>query len=187
MGKLHVPKKILVLLILGCVLLGVGIAVVIYNENYLTEKYPELEVFFDGELSESQMSSTPIDLLQGDSLTVTVISNTHSHRVLFSLDGPDDSRITEIFFTDYLSFPLVANSTGMYVINIGNTDPQSLTITGFITDKPVMDEEFIKTMQSTFMISSIVSFLGIILIILSILILSIQKIRSKKRIKKITK
>ncbi len=177
-------KILLIVLIFGGILVGVGIGIIYYNEEQLIEKYPDLVIFFDDELAKAQRTSTPINLSEGDHITITIINQNPPDKLFFSLVGPEES-ILETFFSDYISFQLEANSTGTYLISVGNTEPHNVHILGFVTENPVIDKDFIETMSSVLMISTALVFLGIIIIISSVVILLIQKIRSKNHLKKI--
>jgi len=180
-------KFLFILLILGVVLLVVGFAVIIDQNNNLFEKHPDLVIFFDGELDEAQLVSTPLNLTKGDNLTISIASYVRSHKIFFALDGPNESRLIETIFSDYISYPVLANSTGIYTISIGNVDTQNVQVTGFVTERPVFDEEFIKSIGSVYGNSSMLITVGGIMIILSVIILIFQKLRSKNKFKKIIK
>jgi len=180
-------KILFILLILGVVLLGIGFTVIIDQNNKLFEKHPDLVIFFDGELGEAQLVTTPLNLTKGDNLTITITSFVHLHKIFFALDGPNESRLTETIFSDYISYTVLANSTGIYTINIGNVDIQNAHVVGFVTERPVFDDEFIRSIGSAYVNSSMLIYVGGIMIILSVIILIFQKLLSKNKFKKIIK
>jgi len=171
-------KKNIILLIVGIVLTGSGYAVLFSNTSIIQEKYPELVVFFDGELEQGQYSSMPIDLFEGEDIIVTILSP--DTQMFFSLTGPDNSTLEEIAFHASLSHNLVAQSNGTYTINVGNLDTHSADVMGILSEQPISDDEFFLSFTSTLIAASFVIFIGVVIVIVSIIILVLKKIRSKK-------
>lgn len=178
-------KKIFILLLIGFVFLGSGFALLFHFTISIEEKYPGLIIFLDGELEQAQLLSTPIDLLEKDEITVTLTSSSDS--VFFSLSGPDESILYETLFSQSLSFPFVSNSTGTHIINVGNMESHPIKVNGFITEKPVIIDDFVLSVTSGFVAASILLLIGVIVIILSLVILVLKKIFSKNNSKKISK
>ena len=170
-------KKNLVLLIIGITFLGSGSAILVNYTSIIEEKYPDLTVFFEGELKQAELFSTPIDLLQGDGITITVLSPTNE--MFFSLTGPDDSTLEEIVFFESLSHRLIAKTNGTYTINVGNMDTHTAQVTGLLSEQPINDEEFVLSSSVSIFGASFLILIGILLIITSIIILVINKVRAK--------
>lgn len=172
-------KIFFILLIIGGVFLASGYSLLFYFTSNFEEKYPDLVIFLDAELEQAQLSSTPIDLLEKDELTITLVSP--ADNIFFSLIGPDGTKLYETIFSQTLSFPFVANSTGTYTINVGNMYLQTTSVDGFITEKPVIIDEFILNIGSGTIASSILILIGVILVILSFVILAVKIINNYLR------
>ena len=170
-------KKNLVLLIIGIVLIGSGFAVLANYTSIMQERHPNLEVFFEGELQQAQLSSTPINLLQEEDVTVTILSP--SNQMFFSLTGPDDSTLEETVFFGSLSHHLEAKSNGTHIINFGNMDTHSIDVIAILSEQPINDEEFVLSMASSFLAGSFLIFAGMLIVFASIVILVVKKIRSE--------
>ena len=178
-------KKTLIMLIIGIILTGSGYAVLFSNASFIQEKYPELIVFFDGELKQAQYSSMPIYLFEGEDIIVTILSpNT---QMLFSLTGPDNSTLEEIPFYASLSHNLEAKSNGTYTINIANLDTSSADVMGIFSELPISDDEFFLSITNTVVTASVLILIGVVIVIVSIIILVLKKVRSKNNSKKIKK
>lgn len=178
-------KKILVMLIIGIILTGSGYAVLLNYASIIQEKYPELVVFFDGELKQGQYSSTPIYLFQGEDIIVTILSA--NNQIFFSLTGPDNSTLEETLFFASLSHHLVAKSNGTYTINVGNLNTNSADVMGILTEQPIDDEEFMLSFTPAFIAASFLVLIGVVVVFTSIIILVLKKVRSKNNSKKIDK
>jgi len=62
---------------------------------------------------------------------------------------------------------IIANSSGVHTINIGNMGSDNIKVIGFVTKKPLLDEKEALFNYSAIMIaSSLIVFFGIILIIM---------------------
>jgi uncharacterized membrane protein len=178
-------KIFLVLFIIGITLLGIGSAVLVHYAGTMEEKYSDMVIFFDGELKQAQLSSTPIDLLRGDELTITILGP--AERIFFSLTGPDNSTLHETIFSDVLSHQFVAKSNGTYFMNVGNMDTQTINVMGLLTEKPVSDNEFILSIGSSMLAASFIILIGVMIVFVSIIILVLKKFRSKNNSKQISK
>lgn len=178
-------KKIFVLLIIGSTLLGSGFAILINYSSIIEEKYPDVIVFFEGELKQAELSSTPIELLQGEEITITILSPTNE--LFFSLTGPDSSTLEEAVFFETLSHHLVAKINGTYTIDVGNMDTHTAQVMGLISEQPISDDEFILSSGVSILAASFLILIGVLIVIVSIIFLVLKKIRSKNNSKKIRK
>ncbi len=178
-------KKTLVLLVIGIILSGSGYVVLINYTSIIQEKYPELVVFFDGELKQAQLSSTPIDLFEGEDIIVTILSP--GNQMFFSLTGPDNSTLEEATFFASLSYNLIAKSNGTYTINVGNMDAHDANVMGVFSEQPINDDEFILSITTAIITSSFLILIGVVIVFASIIILVLKKVRSKNNSKKIKK
>lgn len=172
-------KKFFMLLIVGIIFLGSGTVILINNSNIIAEKYPDLTVFFDGELKQAELSSTPITLLQGENVVITILSPTNE--MFFSLTGPDDSTLDEIVFLDSLSHRLIAKTNGTYTIGVGNMDTHPAQVMGLLTDQPIEEDEFILSSGILIIAASFLILIGILLIFIFIIIIVLKKIFLKTK------
>jgi uncharacterized membrane protein len=170
-------KKILVMLIIGVILIGSGYAVLFSSTSIVQEKHPDLVVFFDGELKQGQYSSMQIDLFEGEDIIVTILSA--DTQMLFSITGPDNSTLEEIIFFESLSHNLEAKLNGTYTINVANMDTSSADVMGMLSEQSISDDEFL-SMTTPLIAASFLVFTGIVIVIVSIIILVLKKILSKK-------
>ena len=178
-------KKNFVLLIIGVILVGSGLSILIYHFNIMEEKYPEVIVFFDGNLKQEQLSSTPIVLSQGEEVIITILSP--NNQIFFSLTGPDSSTLEEIVFFASLSHKLVAKTNGTYTIDVGNMETDTAYVMGLISDQPITDDELVLSIGFSILGGSFLILIGVLIVIVSIIILVLKKIRSKNNSKKIRK
>ena len=174
-------KKNFVLLIIGATLLGSGFAILINYTSIIEEKYPDVIVFFEGELKQAELSSTPIELLQGDEITITILSPTNE--MFFSLTEPEGSTLEEIVFFESLSHQLTAKTNGTYTIDVGNMDTHTAQVMGLLSEQPISDDEFVLSSSISIFTASFLILLGILLVITSIIILAINKARAKANLK----
>jgi uncharacterized membrane protein len=174
-------KKILVLLIIGITLLGTGVAILVYNASEMEKKYPDLILFFNGELKQKQSSSTPIDLFEGENVVITVISPTN--KIFFSLTGPDNEILEKTVFSESLSHHLAAKTNGTYTVEVGNMETHAVNVIGALTDKPISNDEFVSSITGVMIAGSFLILIGFIIFIASIVILILKKIRSKNNSK----
>lgn len=172
-------KIIFAFLIIGIILLGSGAAILNNSSNIIAEKYPDLIVFFEGELKHSELSSTPITLIQGEEIVITILSPTNE--IFFSLTGPEDSTLEEVVFLDSLSHRLVAKTNGTYTIGVGNIDTHPAQVMGLLSENAINDDEFVLSSGVTILAASFLILIGILLVIVSIIILVIIKIRTKTK------
>lgn len=175
-------KKILVLFIIGIILIGTGYAILFNSAGALQEKNPELVIFFDGELKKTQLTSMSIDLFEGEDIIVTVLSP--DTQMFFSLTGPDNSTLEEIAFFASLSYNLEAKSNGTYTVNVGNIDNRDAYVIGIFSEQPIHDDEFFLSLSDSIVTASFLILIGFMIVVASIIILVLKKIRSKNKSKK---
>jgi hypothetical protein len=178
-------KKIFVLFIIGVILMGSGSSVLIYHLNIMEEKYPDVIIFFDGNLKQEQLSSTPIVFSQGDEIIITILSP--NNQIFFSLTGPDSSTLEETVFFGSLSHHLVAETNGTYTIGVGNMKTDTAYVMGLISDQPFSDDELILSIGFSILGGSLLILIGVVIVIVFIIILVLKKIRSKNNSKKNSK
>ena len=170
-------KKNLVLLIIGITLLASGSAILVNYTSILEEKYPDLIVFFEGELKQAELSSTPVELLQGDEITITILSPTNE--MFFSLTGPEDSTLEEVVFFESLSHRLIAKTNGTYTIDVGNMDTHTAQVMGLLSEQLISDDEFVLSIGVSILAASFLILIGMLIVIAGIIILVINKVRAK--------
>ena len=178
-------KKIFVLLIIGTTFLGSGFSILINYASIIEEKYPDVIVFFEGELKQAELSSTPIELSQGEEITITILSPTNE--LFFSLTGPDSSTLEEAVFFETLSHSLVANTNGTHTIDVGNMDTHTAQVMGLLSEQPINDDELVLSSSVSILAASFLILIGVVIVIVSIAILVLSKIRAKNNPKKINK
>lgn len=175
-------KNIFILLIIGIVLLGIGFAEIFHYTNTIVEKYPDLIIFFDDKLEEGQLSSTPINLLPGEDVIITILSP--KNQMYFSLTGPDGSTLEETAFFGSMSHHLEAKTNGTYTIDVGNMDTHTGNMMGLLSAHPISDDEFFTSSAILLATASFFIIIGFVMVIASVVILAL-KTRSKKNPKNI--
>lgn len=178
-------KKIFIVLIIGVILIVSGSAILGNYANIMQDKYPNVIIFFDGELQQAELSSTPIYLYQGEEIIITILSP--KNQMFFSLTGPDASTLEEAVFFGSLSHHLVANVNGTYTIDFGNMDTHTANVMGVFSEQPITDDEFFTNIASSMLAALFLILIGVGVVIVSIIILVLKKIRSKNNSKKIRK
>jgi len=160
-----------------------GIANLGYYTNYLIEKYPDL-IFLMNEIQipGNNQFSTQLELDAGEKQTVTVVVNPDTNSIFFSINRPDNSVVVETIFNDLLSYSFSTNSSGIYTINIGNMGSNYVLVSSFITENPVIDTEFVLSITSNLIISSVTILVGPLLLIVGLGIFVYQRKHSKSKL-----
>jgi len=169
-------------MIIGAILLSSGFAILINFTSIVEERYPDVAVFFDGNLKQTELSSTSIDLLEGNAITITILSP--ENQMFFSLMGPDGSTLEEAVFFETVSHSIVAKSNGTYTIDIGNMDSHTAQVMGLISEQPINVEEFILSNSVSIIAASFLMFVGMVLVIVIFLLFVLKKIRANNNPKK---
>jgi len=101
----------------------------------------------------------------------------------FSINNFNNSFSNEFLFNDFISFPLIANATDSFNIVVGNVGPEIVSVSGFTTKNPILDDKELNLVYGTgVVIGSFVIIIGIFLIIIGIIIFVIKKKLSKKNL-----
>ena len=179
-------KKHFVMIGIGVFFLIIGSSLSYYYANSLSEKYPELEILFSNVMLEPTQSITgSITLEKGEKIFVTLIAEPIFNPIYFSIKSTENSVAKEFTFTDVASFPINANSTGDYILNIGNIGSATASVHAFSTNREILDDnEVVFSLGTGMLIGSSLVIFGIILIIIGAIIFLINKKHSKNNLTK---
>lgn len=177
-------KKFHLLLVIGGLFFVIGTATIYYYSDSIFEKFPDLKIVLSDVLLEpAQSISSPIMLEKDEKIIFTVTTTSVSNLMFFSLTTPDNLVAKEFAFNNFVSIPIIANSSGFHTIEIGNIGSDNNNINEFITKKSILDDKESLFNYSVIMIaSSLLAFFGIILIIIGVIIFLINKKRSKTKV-----
>jgi hypothetical protein len=179
---LEILKVYLIILIAGGLLFVFGMVLLGYFTNLIADKYPDLIYLFDEvQLAANNQFSTQFELDEGEKRTITVAVFPRTNPIFFSINNPDGSVNTETIFNDLLSFPFKTNSSGYYTINVGNMGADTVLVSSFISDNPIVNTDLVLSTASNFIISSLIIMVGILLLIVGFGIFIFQKKRSKSK------
>ncbi len=182
-------KIFLIILILGGILFVAGMASTFFYIGNLSDKFPEMSTLMSEVYIEpGQSFSNSVKLVQGEKTFLTIMVEPSTNVIYFSLERPDNTIATEFGFSEVLSLPIIANSSGDYTITLGNMGNNIANINGVTTSKPIIDDaDLMLSMGINFLIASLIIVLGILLLIIGVIILIISKKRIKKTFKEKTK
>jgi len=182
-------KIFLILLILGGILFVVGTASTVFYLGNLSDNFPEMSTLMSEVYIEpAQSFSSSVKLVQGEKTFLTILVEPSPNLIYFSLKRPDNTIATEFGFSEVLSLPIIANSTGVYTITLGNMGNNIANINGVTTSEPIIDDvDLMISMGINFLIMSLIIILGILLLIIGVIIFIISKKRNKKTFKEKTK
>ena len=167
-------KIAIIFLILSAVLFVSGIASLTYSSYSFLEKYPDLQIIFDGELEPGQQITTPINVTKGEQLTITVLTD-GSNSLFFYIEDAQQDIVTENVFIETMSYPLVVNQSGVHIIGVGNMGDTNAQIGNFITEYPIAEPEFVKGLGYYAIIGSLLIFISIILFLIGLVIYLVQR------------
>jgi len=167
-------KIAIIFLILSVVLFVSGIASLTYSSYSMLEKYPDLQIMYEGELEPGQQITTPINFTKGGQLTITVMTDGRNS-LFFYIEDANQEIITENIFTETMSFSLSVNQSGVHNIGVGNMGDTSAQIGNFITEYPIAEPEFVKGLGYYAIIGSLLIFISIILFLIGLVIYLVQR------------
>ncbi len=179
-------KKFHFMFVIGGLFLVIGAATFYSYGNLISEEFPDLAIVLEDVLLQpAERISSPFILEEDEKIFYTVTTTSDSNLMFFLLTTPENLVSQEFSFINFVSLPVIANSSGVHAIKIGNMGSDNVKINGFITKKPILDEKDLLFNYSVTMIasSSLVTF-GIILIIIGVIVFLINKKRAKSKIKK---
>ena len=177
-------KKYHLLFVIGGLFLVIGISTIYFYGDSIYEKFPDLSIVHSNVLLEPAQS-IPIPLIfeKDEKIIFSVNDPTASNLMFFSLTTPENLVALELTFNNFVSVPIVANSSGIHTIDIGNMGSQNANINAFITKKPLLDEREALYQYGTIIATgSLLAFFGIILIIIGAIFFLINKKRSKTKV-----
>lgn len=177
-------KIAIFLLILSAVLFVSGIASLAYSSYSVLEKYPDLQVIYDGVLEPGEQITTPINVTKGEHLTITILTD-GKNSLFFYIEDTKRDTIAENVFTETMSFPLSVNQSGVHIIGLGNMGPTSAQIGNYITEYPIIETEFIKGLKNNSIISYLLIFIAIILFLIGLVMYFVKKIIKPQKNKSI--
>jgi len=179
-------KKIILFFVIGVFLIVIGTSMIISYSNSINDKFPDLTLLISNEMLEpAQSVRSIITLEKGEKFFVTTTAQPITNTLYFSIINNDTSFSKEFLFNDLASFPIVANSTENFLIEIGNVGSEISIVNGFITKNPIIgDEELVFEYGSGLLNSTALIFIGFILILVGIIIFVIDKKRVKSKVTK---
>ncbi len=179
-------KKFHFILVIGSLFLVIGTATFFSYGNLISEEFPDLAIVLaDVLLQPAERISSPFMLEEDEKIFYTVTTTSDSNLMFFLLTTPENLVSQEFTFNNFVSLPVIANSSGVHTIKIGNMGSDNVKINGFITKKPILDEkELLFNYGVTMIASSSLVFFGIILIIIGVIVFLINKKHAKSKIKK---
>jgi len=177
-------KKFQLLFVIGGLFLVIGFSTVYFYNDSILEKFPDLAIVHSNVLLEpSQSISIPLIFEKDEKIIFSVNNPTAPNLMYFSLKTPENLVALELTFNNFVSVPIVANSSGIHTIDIGNMGSQNANLNAFITKKPLLDErESLYQYGTIIATGSLLVFFGIILIIIGVIIFLINKKRSKTKV-----
>ena len=170
-------KISIIILIFSVVLFVSGIASVAYYSYNLLEKYPDLQIMYQGELEAGQQITTPINATKGKDLTVTILSDGRNN-LFFNIEDANQDVVIENIFRETLSYPLSVNQSGVHIIAVGNMGDTSSMIGSFVTENPITDTDFVEGLGSSFGISYFLILISIILFLIGLVMYFVQRKRN---------
>ena len=177
-------KKIHFMFLIGGLFLVIGIATFYSYGDLISKEFPDLAIVLEDVLLQpAERISSPLMLEEDEKFFYTVTTTSHSNLMFFSLTTSENLVLQEFTFNDFVSLPIIVNSSGVYTIKIGNMGSDNVNINGFITKKPVLDEkELLFNFSIAMIASSLLVTFGIILIIIGAIFFLINKKRSKTKV-----
>ena len=169
-----------IILILSVVLFVSGIASATYFSYSLLEKYPDLQIMYQGELESGQQITTPINATKGKDLTVTILSDGRNN-LFFNIEDANQDVVVENIFRETISYSLSANQSGIHIIGVGNMGDTSSMIGSFVTKNPITDTDFVESLGSSFGISYFLIFISIILFLIGLVMYFVQRKRDPQK------
>ncbi len=170
------------------ILIGIGIFFLVigpslsnFYANSILEKYPSLSILISSvTLEPAENIQGSIALEKGEKIFVTIVAEPPSNSVYISINSTKNSFSNEFRFSESTTFPLYANSTDDFILNIGNIGPDTANIRAFSSIIQILDEhEVIFKTDTGIVISFSLMIFGIILIIIGFLIFAIYRKRNK--------
>jgi len=182
-------KIFLILLILGGILFVVGMATTVFYIANIIDNFPEMSTLMSEVYIEpTQSLSTSVKLVQGEKTFLTIMVEPSTNPIYFSLKRPDNTIATEFVFSEELSLPIIANTSGDYTITLGNMGNNIANVNGVTTNEPILDDaDLMLSMGINFLIASWIIILGLLLLIIGVIIFIVSKKRNKKTLKEKTK
>lgn len=175
-------RLVLIVFILAGIVFSISIVNLSYNTSILLEKYPDLQVVYDGELDVGQEVATPINLDEGDKITISIL--TDSKNPLYFYIEDEKKIIVENIFSEKMSYTLSVNQSGIYIIGVGNMGDTPIKINNYLTKEPIFDTELIRELSDNSIISYVLIVISIILFLIGLGIFFVKKIIKNKRIQK---
>ena len=166
-------KFVLIVFIISGVVFAIGVGNLSYNTSILLEKYPDLQLVYDGGLDPGQEVATPIKVTEGEKITISIL--TDSKNPLYFYIEDEKEIIVENIFSEKLSYSLFVNQSGTHVIGVGNMGDTTLQISNYITEEPIFDTEFIKGLSENSTISYLLISISIVLFLVGMGIIVIKK------------
>lgn len=163
------------LLILSVILFVSGITNLAYTSYILLEKYPDLQVVYNGELEAGQQITTPINVTKGEQLTISILAGS-KNPLFFYIEDVKQDVIVENIFSEKISFPLSVNQSGIHTIGVGNMGDTSVQIDNYISENPILDTEFVKELANNSLISYLLILVAIVLFLVGLVLYFIKKI-----------
>ena len=155
-------KIVTLFLILSAILFVSGIANLSYSTFILLEKYPDLQVIYEGEIEPRQQVTTAINVTKGETITISILTD-NKNPLYFYIEDEKQEIIVENIFSEKMSFPMSVNQSGVHIIGIGNMGDTSVKIDNYITEEPILDTEFVKRLSNNSITSYLLIFIAIVL------------------------
>jgi len=174
-------KMHFVVIVIGIFFLVIGPSLGYFYAYTIFDKYPSLSILIsDVMLEPAQSIRGSIALEEGKKIFVTIVAEPSFNTVYLSINSTDNSFSNEILFSELITFPLNANSTDEFFLNIGNMGPDTANVKAFSTINPILDkDELIFYTGPGLEISLSLMIIGIILIIIGFLIFVFYRRRNK--------
>lgn len=170
-------KFFLVFFIIAGIIFSIGVGSLSYNTSILLEKYPDLQVVYDGVLDSGQQISTPISVAKGEKITISILADGKSPLYFYIED--EKEIIIESIFSEKMSHTLFVNQTGTYIIGVGNMGDIPIEIHNYLTENPIFDTELIKELSDNSIISYVLITISMVLFVIGLAIIFIKKIINK--------
>jgi len=174
-------KMHFILIGIGIFFLIIGPSLGFFYSNSIFEKYPSLSILISNvNLEPAQSIAGSITLEEAEKIFVTIVSVPSFNNIHLSIKSTDNSFSNEFIFSHATTFPINANSTDEFILNIGNMGPDTANIKAFSTINPILDEdELIFSTGPGMNISISLIIIGIILIIIGFVFFVFYRKRNK--------
>ena len=85
-------KIVTLFLILSAILFVSGIANLSYSTFILLEKYPDLQVIYEGEIEPRQQVTTAINVTKGETITISILTDNKNPLYFYIEDAQQQQR-----------------------------------------------------------------------------------------------